>query len=591
MYFNLKMRLDFLRLFTRIPIFQQSDQLTQLNKSQFGTLISKETSTTRLFRAKLVFIFVMMVAFMLALASLFSINRGHHINHLWFRAMETGIGMLTPFHQSGSETATEFDHYFAELQFGSRFVPLRSSAILNYSNNSFRSSSSPILWIDTHGDVRWNKAAEDEIKTYLLNKQSMKGNKSDDQIIDDCLQRRFFVIEQHQWGFFSRYHCFIEQFGQTLYSPWMTLLSYNRFMVPIPHRDDFHDEGILRYFEPVSTCSKYVKDLRMKSIESKLRDRNTRSSSVSNIEQLLYNHWSDNNKFIVLASEKVWDFGYEHIPLRQWMFSRIQVRPTYDLPINALTNHENEHIYRSPELSNAFLAQWLPRNRPWKEAKKHLPGRYYRLTWQDRVFTGFLRYMFVLHFHHFAPRIEQMTQLLAQHWSNYLFDKDKQDLNETGGIFIRRGDKMREDSFWKKHRHWRNISYYVKGLVDEEQRSNRRFSSIFVMTDDVSVMESIRNYSDSSSKGKDESYAREHLRNRQILYNIFAPQACFDPFNRVGFDQFLVSTQFIIQYVQFTVSHSDSNVGRYVEEMIYAKNQWKTSVQSNTFVTDAPDSL
>jgi hypothetical protein len=132
---------------------------------------------------------------------------------------------------------------------------------------------------------------------------------------------------------------------------------------------------------------------------------------------------------------------------------------------------------------------------------------------------------------------------------------------------------------------------YVKGLVVREQEKNRTFSSIFIMTSDASVMKSIQDYSDTRSTGTDEPYARKHLRNREILYNIFAPQACFHPFNRIGFEQFLVSLEFIIKYAQFTVSHTDSNVGRYLEEITYSRHQLDPSVHSDSLVKNAPNSL
>ncbi|CAF3767411.1 unnamed protein product [Rotaria sp. Silwood1] len=329
----------------------------------------------------------------------------------------------------------------------------------------------------------------------------------------------------------------------------------------------------------------------MQSIELILRDKSNLSSYVTDIQQLLYVNQLKTSKHSVLGTDKVWVFGYEHVPVRRWMFSRNQVNPTYNLPVVALTNHTDEHIYRAPSLTNNFLDQWTPRNRAQDQPNQHLPGHQYKVTWQDRVFTGFLRYMFVVYFHRFPSRIHQMTHLLAEHWSNYLRDKDQRTLNDTAAIFIRRGDKMPEDSFWRKYHRWRNISMYVKGLVDEEQRQNRTFSSVFIMTDDVSVMNSIQDYADPQSKGIDESYARKHLRNRQIIYNVFAPQACFDPFIRIGFEQFLVSVEFIVQHAQFTVSHSDSNVGRYLEEITYARNQLKASVESDSFVKNAPDHL
>ncbi|CAF5188765.1 unnamed protein product [Rotaria magnacalcarata] len=160
-------------------------------------------------------------------------------------------------------------------------------------------------------------------------------------------------------------------------------------------------------------------------------------------------------------------------------------------------------------------------------------------------------------------------------------------------IFIRRGDKMPEDSFWHKHRRWRNISMYVKGIVDEEKRRQINYTAIFVMTDDVTVMKSIQEYARVGLIGvnNDEPYARRHLHGREILFNVFAPQSCFDPFVRIGFDQFLVNVQFITDHASLVVGHTDSNVGRYLEEIIYVNRQHEKNVRTLTYVINAPDSL
>ncbi|CAF1364881.1 unnamed protein product [Rotaria magnacalcarata] len=219
-------------------------------------------------------------------------------------------------------------------------------------------------------------------------------------------------------------------------------------------------------------------------------------------------------------------------------------------------------MYHEPSLSSVYLNKWKSRNRSWGQSTINLPCKSY-----------------------------QLTHILADHWSNYLNDKNGQSLNDLVGLFIRRGDKEREDSFWINHRRWRNIFMYVKGIVDEEQRRNQIVSSIFAMTDDVSVMKSLQDYANTQSKGIDEPYARQYLRRRQIMYNVFAPQLCFDPFIRIGFDQFLVSFEFLVQYAKFIVDQSDSNVGRYLEESIYARHQLNVSVRTNSFVRDAPDFL
>ena len=170
-------------------------------------------------------------------------------------------------------------------------------------------------------------------------------------------------------------------------------------------------------------------------------------------------------------------------------------------------------------------------------------------------------------------------------------DKPGLALDDTAAIFIRRGDKMPEDTFWLKHKRWRNISYYVKGLVDEEKRRNHRYPSIFIMTDDASVMRSIQDYADPQSQGTDEPYAREHLKGRNILNNVFAPQTCFNPFIRIGFDQFLVTLEFLARYAAFTVGHTDSNVGFYLVQHLYCRRQHNDSIRISSNIVNAPDSF
>ncbi|CAF3365303.1 unnamed protein product [Rotaria socialis] len=472
-------------------------------------------------------------------------------------------------------------------------IPNVISTKLNYSEANFRlSSSPPILWLDMYGDPHWNEAAEREMYTYLLEKQTIDDSRSNDKIIDECLERPLFIINQQGWGFFSRVHRFLEQFGQTLYSPWMALLSNYRFSVSNAGRDDFLNEGIVRYFDPISTCSKFIRHSRLEPIRKRLRGANQNSMSVSKIDDLLYeNQRKMNVKFRLLDKSTVWAFGYEHIPHRRALFDYNRGPLDYSYSFAYLINHTYEHMYHEPSLSSVYLNTWKSRNRPWGKSAINLPGKSYQVTWQDRLFSSFLYYMFARFFHQPAPRIRQLTHLLVDHWSTYLNDKNGQSLDALGGLFIRRGDKAREDSFWRKHKRWRNISMYVKGIVDEEQRRNQTFSSIFVMTDDVSVMKSLQDYANPRSKGIDEPYARQYLRGRQIMYNVFAPQACFDPFIRIGFEQFLVSLEFLVQYAKLIVGHSDSNVGRYLEELMYARHQLNVSVRTHSLVRDAPNSL
>ena len=243
------------------------------------------------------------------------------------------------------------------------------------------------------------------------------------------------------------------------------------------------------------------------------------------------------------------------------------------------------------------LYDWTPRNMPHQLPTEFLNKSNTEVTLRDFIFASFVRYMCLLFFSPLAPRIQTAVKLLAHHWSEYLSDKNNQPytevLSKMAVLFIRRGDKMNEDSFWKSHQYWRNISLYVKGIVDEEKRRQMKYTSIFVITDDATVMSSIQEYArvGLTDKHKDESYAREYLFERQILYNVFAPQACFDPFIRIGFDQFLVNIQFITDYAALVVGHRDSNVGRYIEEIIYVNRQHEPNAQTRTYVINAPDSF
>jgi hypothetical protein len=64
-----------------------------------------------------------------------------------------------------------------------------------------------------------------------------------------------------------------------------------------------------------------------------------------------------------------------------------------------------------------------------------------------------------------------------------------------------------------------------------------------------------------------------------------------DPFNRIGFDQFLVNIQFILNHASLVIGHIDSNVGRYLEEIIYVNRQHQMNTQTLTYVKNAPDTL
>ncbi|CAF1007905.1 unnamed protein product [Adineta ricciae] len=469
-----------------------------------------------------------------------------------------------------------------------------SSKLLAYSESTFRSASFPIIWLDSKGDVHWNYAAQYETLNYLLEKQFPQ------EKLSTCLSRQLFILEQWSMGFFSRHHCFIEHFGQTLYSPSMTLLLPRRFATSNAAPEDITKEGTVRHFQSISLCSSHITHPDLKVLHDQLRSTGSGSSAIKVINHVHELLERDETKIRFKYSREIWKFGYDHVPHRRWLFDRDRNETkkslTYHSPIPLLINHSNEHIYydQSPSFDPS---KWIPRNVPQASPIDVLPGSSKIMTVQDKIFTSFLRYMFLLFFSPLAPRIQTSAKLLAHYWSEHLSSKYhqpyKEALSKMAVMFIRRGDKMPEDSFWQKHKQWRNISMYVKGIVNEEERRHMKYTTIFVMTDDPSVMSSIINYAQTGlrTSQKDEPYAREHLHGRDILYNVFAPQSCVDPLVRVGFDQFLADVQFVTEHASLVVGHTDSNVGRYLEEIIYVNRQHNPNVQTLTHVINAPDTL
>lgn len=296
--------------------------------------------------------------------------------------------------------------------------------------------------------------------------------------------------------------------------------------------------------------------------------------------------YANEKKDQAFFSDEFWKMDYHHVPVRKWLFDRTETSVAYDSPISVLTDHSNEHIYAPKNAKDVELGGWINRNKPDSFPSDLLPNSgESQLTWQDHVFGSFLRYMFIRYFFsQNAPRIEYGSRILAEHWRSYLIDKYSRSLgsdifSHLAGLHIRRGDKTDEDSFWRKHNRWRNLSYYVKGIVDEEKRRNINFTFIFVLTDEKYVIDSLQNY------------AREHLRGREILYNVLAPIAYTEPFRRIEFDQFLVSIRFLVENAAITIGHNDSNVFQLFREITYSRRQHQPGVQTITYTRCAPDSL
>ncbi|CAF3469078.1 unnamed protein product [Rotaria socialis] len=473
--------------------------------------------------------------------------------------------------------------------------------ILPYDENKFRQSSTPILWLDKQKDVRWNQAAERAMIDYLTQKQFPNYNRiansslNKPEVLKTCSSRSLFALHQHWSGFFSRVLCFIAQFGQTLYTPRIAVFRGSRFSSSHGDVDDFLAQGVKRFFLPMSICTAYEYHPEMAELKKRIED--SPNQILIRTSKELHNN-RNNKEDRALFSLEFWKLDYHHVPIRKWLFDRKKTSVSYDSPIHILADHSDEHIYAPNNEKNVSLGEWIDRNKPDAFSSDLLPNAgQYKLTWTDYVFGSFLRYMFTLFFgSQNAPRIEYGVKLVTEHWLSYLTDKysipaKTNVFDRLAGLYIRRGDKSPEDSFWRQHKHWRNLSLYVKGIVDEERRRDTTYQYIFVMSDDSSVVSTLQDYTNPRSQGTDEPYARKHLRGREILYNVLAPQACFDPFVRIGFDQFLVSLRFLIQHSALTIGHIDSNVFRFLREVKYAQQQQRIGVQTYTYTLDAPNSL
>ncbi len=245
------------------------------------------------------------------------------------------------------------------------------SKSLEYSESIFRLASFPILWLDKQGDVHWNHAAQFEILNYLLEKQFPNQN------ISTCLSRQLFFLEQWPMGFFSRHHCLIEQFGQTLYSPSMVLLTPRRFVVSHSSNEDFQNEGILRYYQSISLCSSYLNHPELKILHDLIKSSNYHVSNTKFINQINQLLERDELTIKYKYSREIWKFGYEHVPHRRWLFDRNRENITkiinYHSSIKLLTDHSNEHIYYFNDTS-VNLTNWVSRNSPQAQPREVLQG-------------------------------------------------------------------------------------------------------------------------------------------------------------------------------------------------------------------------
>jgi hypothetical protein len=210
-------------------------------------------------------------------------------------------------------------------------------------------------------------------------------------------------------------------------------------------------------------------------------------------------------------------------------------------------------------------------------------------------------------------RIHMMRSLVSDFWRTQMMrqqniypseeelDPSKPNpLDNSAGIFMRRGDKCPDDSYCTKHGKYRGFGLFAHGVYLEEQRRGKSFSSIFIMTDDgpafadllnqliehrgdtISDVKDVFRITPQSTKeeieaalrtGDDLTIAKAILKGRWVTHNSLAPASCFDPANRQGFEGFLVSLQYLLHHNAFIIGHESSNVMLFMGRVMFVKNQ------------------
>lgn len=166
----------------------------------------------------------------------------------------------------------------------------------------------------------------------------------------------------------------------------------------------------------------------MNSIRRHLKGENASDRlTVTKIDDLLFEkqRWM---KVKFLWCKDFWLFSYVDVP------QPVCSLRNYSLSKEFLLDRRSERLYHSPRVSEENLNQWLSANSPYGESSEFLFSSLAKLTWKGRLFTSFLRYIFVLHFHHFSPRLFQMVNLLDEHRSTYLKEKNNGTLQRGNSL-------------------------------------------------------------------------------------------------------------------------------------------------------------
>ncbi|CAF1436774.1 unnamed protein product, partial [Didymodactylos carnosus] len=443
----------------------------------------------------------------------------------------------------------------------------QQTEVLKYDVENFQRLPIPILWQDHNQQIHWNRAAE-QMTYELLEQRQFPSSITLSNAEKICHKRQLTIAHQWASGFFSRFHQFVELFLQGLSSDRMIVLEHGRMNIGNSGDDDYLYEGILRYFQPISICSQNLPEINYE----------TDTLEWTNLEDCKRNF-----KYFYLTTNSYFKWDYAHAPIRKQLFdfNRIisrQITSKKWYSTSNIYNHAFENIYVHHSFKNSSLAM------------------------RSKIFKRFIFLMINLYIFRPVPRIQLLANQLHEYWSQMLADKyeNRQISSQTvllhsAALYVRRGEKAPEDEFYLKYGQYRNVLLYLLRLKQEELKQQKTFSSIFVLTDDADVMKqclefSNNNYFPSNNSDKNAVIGHQILNGRDITYNVYAPQKCFDPYRRIGFETFLASLIYLLRTSEHVVGHESSNVSRFIQEYLYATRQLNQSITEQSVHSNALDS-
>lgn len=242
----------------------------------------------------------------------------------------------------------------------------------------------------------------------------------------------------------------------------------------------------------------------------------------------------------------------------------------------------------------------VPTDEQWTETKDY----------RSKMFKEFMEIMLSAFFFRPNFRIMMQRSLLSDYWRSQMLRKSgiyptpavlapnqPDPLDNSAGIFVRRGDKCIDDDYCKAHNgQFRGFGLFIHLVYLEEQRRGKPFSSIFFMSDDGPALDALlkeiaeANREKSSQRASEEEIAdaiqsnddmrvaRTILRGRWATHNVFSPASCFNPSAREGYESFLTNLQYLLHHNAFVVGHESSNVMYWLARMLFMKNQFNSSV-------------